>query len=299
MHWRHQRFVVTFLLAVFSHVIARAEEPVAGTDRNVDLQLRMWVDAYTKIAAQHDFRLAEDHETPLDRQPKALQVYSHPSGLEGTHGAFYVWTRMGRPEVVGSIWSYESKGDRRTIVHEFDSLATTPLAEIQIAKGTWKQRRTIAPELVRDAPLPAALPRARLSQMKEIAHGFEGYSMTNKTEIQLRMLPRPLYQFQSGEGAVRDAALFCFFADWDPEIVLLIESRSTESGDRWYYSAARFNVCPMWLNYHDNQVWRVDREPNTEFTFGDPEGPFFAVHEVGASPRAIKPEKASEPAVER
>ena len=108
------------------------------------------------------------------------------------------------------------------------------------------------------------------------------------------MLPRPLYHFQSQEGELRDCALFCFFADWDPEIVLLIELRNTAEGSRWHYSAARFNICPMWLDYEGKRVWKVEREPHTNLTFGDPEGPFFATHEVGSQPAILPASTAGE-----
>ena len=54
------------------------------------------------------------------------------------------------------------------------------------------------------------------------------------------------------------------------------------------------NVCPMWLDHEKERVWKVGREPNTAITFGDPEGPFFAVHEVAAQPARLK--NASAPA---
>lgn len=265
-------------------------------------ELRAWVDVYSEVAGRHKFRLAETPETALELHPKPLQVYSHPSGLAGTHGAFYVWTNNGRPEVVGSIWSYEAAGNRRTLVHEFDSLATTPLAEIEIVpQGVWKQRRSIEPLPVPDAPKPAASTRLRAAQMRELAARFEGYSTNNGSEVQLRMLTREIYLHQptvkgagtSGTGDVEgDAGLFCFFADWDPEIMLLIESRPTPDGPRWYYSAARFNICPMWLKYQDKKVWHVEPEPNTAVTFGDPAGPFFAAHEVAALPKIAPGPKA-------
>ena len=282
----NRRQAVSATLAVLlSPVVGLSQQSKKSEVADDQTGLSAWVDVYAEIAAGHDFRLRNELDTKLEFQSKPIQVYSHPSGLAGTHGAFFVWTRAGRPQIIGSIWSYDAANDRRTIVHEFDSFALSPVADIAIAQGTWKQQHIVVPKLVPEAPPPAANARARLSQMKAIAQRFEGFTTSRKPEVQLRMLARPVYQFQAGEGEVRDVAMFCFFADWDPEIVLLIESSMTPEGERWHYSAGRFNIVPMWLNYDGAEIWRVEQEPSTGITFGDPEGPFFAVHDVAARPR--------------
>ncbi len=272
--------LATLLIGCLTTV--HAAEPVAIPEAKRELQL--WTEFYSGVAAQYRFRTQDRPEEVLKLVPNPVQIYTHPSGLKGTHGAFYVWTDKGRPEVVGSIWSYEADADRRTIVHEFDSLAVSPLVETLIAKSPWTQQRVIQPQLVPNAPVPGDTPRVRATQLKEVAQRFTGYSTNNKTEVQLRMLTRPLYSFHSPAGEAYDCALFAFFADWDPEIVLLIESHETPQGPRWHYSPARFNICPMWLDYEEKRIWRVEQEPSTVATFGDPNGPFFAVHEVAAQP---------------
>ena len=284
------RTVFILFLAVMSAGVANVtvKSLLSDEDSKTGADLRSWVDFYTKVASSHDFRTQDRPDESLKLEVKPVQQYAHPSGLRGTHGAFYVWTREGRPEVVGSIWSYEADADHRTIVHEFDSLALSPLMQTRIAKGVWSQKRVIEPQLIPNAPPPGETVRSRATQIKDLAQRFEGYSMTNETEIKLRMLPRPLYQFQAQTAKSNDCALFCFFADWDPEIVLLIESRETKLGPRWHYSAARFNICPMWLDYEEKRVWNVEKEPNTALTFGDPEGPFFAVHDVASQPAKLK-----------
>ena len=45
------------------------------------------------------------------------------------NGTLFVWTRDGRAEVIGSIWAIPEKtlDGKRRIVHEFQTLATTPV----------------------------------------------------------------------------------------------------------------------------------------------------------------------------
>jgi hypothetical protein len=288
-------FVLSVAAAALGGPAALAPGAPPADESGGRAELRASVAFYTAVASRLEFRTQDRPGEPLKFEDKPVLVYSHPSGLKGTHGAFYIWTRDGRPEVVGSIWSYKPNESRRTIVHEFDSLTTSPLAEMTIAGGVWSQKRVIEPREVPDAPPPAPSPRARATQIKQLAGRFEGYSMTNETEVKLRMLTKPLYQSRSREGAARDFAFFCFFADWDPEILLLIESRQTSAGPRWHYSAARFNVCPMWLDYDNKRVWKVERVPINTLIFGDGTGPFFGVHEIAAQPAQLGKSATPEP----
>jgi hypothetical protein len=188
---------------------------------------------------------------------------------------------------VGSIWSYEVGGDRRNLAHEFDSLAVTPLVETKIGDAMWTPRTVIEPQPVPNAPAPSVASRLRLAQIRGLARQFEGYSTTNGHEVKLRLLPQPLYSSTSIDGKAADCTLFCMFADWDPEIILLIDARPTDDGPRWHYSAARFNICPMWLEYQGERVWDQGQAPQTGNTFGDPTGPFFAVHEGSVLPARL------------
>jgi hypothetical protein len=246
-----------------------------------------WVDVYSNIAAKYDFRLQKSSEE-LKFHPRAVHTYSHPSGLRGTHGAFFVWTSRGRPAVVGSIWSYEVDGGRRNLAHEFDSFAESPLAATKVGGAAWTPQTVIQPQPIPNAPVPTALPRLRLAQMRQLAKQFTGFSHNMGEEVRLRLLPQPLYYSKSDDSEMTDCALFCMFADWDPEIVLLIEARATDAGPRWHYSAARFNICPMRLEYRGKHIWDQGQAPQTTYTFGDPTGPFFAVHEPAALPAQLE-----------
>ena len=59
----------------------------------------------------------------LRREP--VYVWTNPTRAGGQDGAVFVWTCRGRAEVVGTIFSFPGKGERRTVDHEFLSIATT------------------------------------------------------------------------------------------------------------------------------------------------------------------------------
>ena len=56
---------------------------------------------------------------------------------------------------------------------------------------------------------------------------------------ELRLLPKPLYRYESTDPEVLDGAVFALVssAGTDPEIILLIEARKTPEGPRWVFGA--------------------------------------------------------------
>ena len=74
---------------------------------------------------------------------------------------------------------------------------------------------------------------------------------------ELRLLPRPLYRYESTDPDVLDGALFALVssAGTDPEIILLLEARVGQSGPQWLYGAARFSDMSLWLSHKNHEVW--------------------------------------------
>lgn len=250
-------------------------------------QFSRWVEHYQEIAATYDIRLgsARDHRLEVTAQP--VHTYTNPSSGRDSHGAFFLWTNKGRPEAIGAIWSKltEAGGSQRYLIHEFQSLSTEPLRAKFSSKSArrgvnWNPAKAgVDPLPVPDAPQPAASRRLRLAQMRSIARKFVGYHV-HPTERQLRLLPQPLYRFET-EKAEQDGAVFALFQEWDPEIILMLETRKTATGPQWHFCTGRFSDRPLRLEYQNNDVWR-----HGGGDFGDPSGPFFAVH--GVSVRAAK-----------
>ena len=78
---------------------------------------------------------------------------------------------------------------------------------------------------------------------------------------ELRLLPQPLYRYEltDKDSPVVDGAVFVYV--WtmgtDPEVLLVIEARRTESGVRWHFAPASFTNREAWVNDQDREVWRV------------------------------------------
>lgn len=255
-----------------------APAPAANAATNDQPEHRRWTEYYQRAAAAYKFAI--DKDSIFELQPEPIHKYTHPSGLEGTHGAFFVWTRQGCPEVVGSIWSYEIGGAKRSVVHEFHSLATQPLQPVTVGEHRWRPTGGLLRQPLENSPWRVTNAKLRLIKMRQLAREFTGYVQLDDKEVKLRLHQKPLFRYVSTTPRVIDGAMFCMFNEWDPEILLLIEALPGANGPQWYFAAARFNVCPLRLHRGGNNVWQVDRDAQVDARFGDPAGPFFAVHAV-------------------
>ena len=241
----------------------------AGEDSN---EFKQWVAYYQHVAESYQFSRAGDARTKFMASAKPLMTYAHPAGDTESHGAFFVWTLSGRPEVVGSIWSHGRGDGSRDVVHEFHSLSTEALSPVQVGYARWTPQTGIPLKTITDAARPKDSTAIRLAQMRSLAREFTGYSTPHGREERLRTLEQPLYRYEGAGDDVLDGAVFGMFRDWDPDIMLLIEARKSRDGFVWHYGIGRFNGCPLRLQYKDVDVWKEGKVPLRAATSN-----FFAV----------------------
>ena len=231
-----------------------------------------WRGHYLQAANEYKLYLKSHPDKPLEMSKEAILKYAHPK--ESTHGEIFVWTHGGRPQLIGSIWSYVPDGVRRSVVHEFQSFAREALLPVEVGSATWSPRTGTTSELLPGSRPPNKSKRLRIAQMRSLAKQFTGFSTPGgQKELELRMLPQPVFRFEAEKS---DGAIFCFMNDWDPEIMLLIEARESN----WYFSVGRFNASPLRLQYKGRDVWKVPHTKYDNPRFGDPKGTFYAVHHV-------------------
>ena len=89
---------------------------------------------------------------------------------------------------------------------------------------------------------------------------------------ELRLLPQPLYRYESTDPDVLDGALFTFVtsAGTDPEALLLIEARKPSPTDSpiWHYAPARFTDLQLSVRHKGNEVFTA---PLIPFNSPDPD----------------------------
>ena len=131
--------------------------------------------------------LASRPQQKLVLEKEAALRWDNPART-GEDGALFVWTLNGRPEMIGTIFTYRFR-ETLSRKHEFHSLATGPLAAEFRGKQVWAPTKAgVVFQPVKGAPPPAGIPRQRLSQMKTLARDF-AVSMTDAEgeQYQLRL----------------------------------------------------------------------------------------------------------------
>jgi hypothetical protein len=196
----------------------------------------------------------------LRREP--VYVWTNPVRGGGQDGAVYVWTCKGRAEVLGSFFSYPANGPRR-LSHEFHSLSLSVL-NVERSGGRVSTWRPMAPGIeiapIQGAPSPGSSPHQRLSQMRTLSHEFSASTKDREERRwELRLLPQPLYRYESTDPDLVDGALFAFVtsAGTDPEALLMIEARKPAQADStiWHYGIARFTDQQLWVRHKGKEVF--------------------------------------------
>jgi hypothetical protein len=264
--------VVAVSLALALTAQARVARPSA--DQLLKLHTR---DALT-YAIYRD--AARTRALELRREP--VYRWTNPTRVGGQTGDVFVWTYKGRPEVVASIFSHPHEpGRQRVMCHELHSLSTEVLAVDRDSPNSWVPKAPgIDPKPVPGAPAPASSAAARGVQLRAIAREFAGRSLSDReVSWELRLLPQPLYRYESPELGVADGALFALVssAGTDPEIILVLEDRRTPEGPRWAFGAARFSDMNLWLTHKGREVWSSIR--GAENTFNHDAGHRFRFYQ--------------------
>lgn len=213
---------------------------------------------------------AKKEKVSLRREP--IYRWTNPTRVGGQEGDVFLWTWKGRPEVVASIFSHpHHDGKQRVVCHELHSLSENVLIVDREAPKQWAPRAAgVAMKPISGASAPAASPTQRTNQIRSLAREFSGRSLSDQNQAwELRLLPKPLYRYESTDPAILDGAVFALVssAGTDPEIILLIEARATPNGPEWTFGAARFSDMSLWLKHKDQEVWSAIRGPENTFEY--------------------------------
>lgn len=255
--------VSCFLLA---SLVALGQADATGKDSpETDVITR-----FSKFVAEYDMRLDSTPTEKLTLLDKPILRWGNPARTN-EDGAMYLWLRNGRPEAIGSIFTY--KFSRVRTKNEFHSLAREPLTARFREDLAWKAPTAgvvFAP--VEDAPPPADSPRLRLIQMRQIASQFSA-DMVDARERRdtLRFLSQPLHRYDPAAKGVIDGAIFALVLGTDPEVLVILEARESPSGKRWEFACARFHYNGLTVRRGDREVFHAELDQTQGNTnLGDP-----------------------------
>lgn len=211
---------------------------------------------------------AEGSEEPFELVEQPLLRWSQPI-RGGDDGAVYLWLKDKRPAAIGTIFAWPHPDGDSVVAYEFHSLVATPLEARRRGSLFWSPKTGgISFKPVPEAQPPSDSEAKRNLQLRAIARRFRGATKTNEgVERALRLLPKPIYEYggatkeagASAGRAIPEGALFVLAQGTDPEVLILIEARRQDDGDRWEYSCARFSDLATVVRIGDAEVWSVER----------------------------------------
>ena len=178
-------------------------------------------------------------------------------------GLTVLYLADGRPEAVCGIYPWE-----KNLIHEFDSLSRgKPIAK-RDGEVVWNPEKPgVQFQAIPNADAHAETSAARLRQMKTFASQFSstmlGWRADKSDREPLRLLPQPLYRYESKRSDVLDGAVFAFVQGTDPESLLLLEA--FQKGDRfeWQFAFVRNTSGELEGRHKDQIVWHADRFPES------------------------------------
>jgi hypothetical protein len=244
-------------LAVAVTGFAQKPADTPANPENIEAALKLTQAA----AAEYEFRVGDD-DKPLELQREPVLKWSNPDRGE-VHGNVFLWTRDGRPLVVGALFKWFSPFTH--MAHEFHSLAEEPLSGKFHGAPVWKTSEAGLRFVdVPKAAAPAANEAQRLVQLKQLAKDFAGSKKPPQgSEAELRLLPQPIHRYTAPKQGILNGGLFAFVEGTDPEIFLLIEARGENAATaRWQFAATRMVAGEeVRLRHQDQMVWSAEILP--------------------------------------
>jgi hypothetical protein len=242
--------------------VGRPQKPAdtPATPENIEAAFRISLAA----AAEYEFRVGKDENgKPVELVRDSRLKWSNPA-VSDIQGNVFVWTREGRPLVVGSFMKWFSP--RSVMQHEFHSLAEESLKAKFHGSRVWATDDAgVKFANIPGAAAPAASEAQRLLQIRKLAREFSGTAKYRDapSDTELRLLPQPIHSYAAPKQGVVSGGLFAFVRGTDPELFLLVEARGKDDATaRWQFAAARMtNMAELRLRHQDKQVWEAGLLP--------------------------------------
>ena len=176
-------------------------------------------------------------------------------------GMTVLYLLAGRPEAVCCHFPWN-----KALQHNFESMSRGTLIAKRNGKIVWHPKKPgVDFKPIPAAPVPADTTVARLRQMKSLASQFSstmlGWRSDSTDRELLRLLPQPLYRYESQRSDILDGGVFAFVQGTDPESLLLIEAFKKGDSFEWQYSFVRRTSGELEGRFKDSVVWHSDRYP--------------------------------------
>lgn len=251
------------LILIVAGVALSQAEPDSPNAKRAE-EVKAWRGGLNLIAREHEIAPAAHPGASLKPIENPVFVWSQPI-RRGQIGSLYLWVEKdGRPGAVGAFFCFKVWQEYWAIMREFHSLAATPLKGTYRGEVFWEPAEKGLNWNTLPIDNPVASSRTRqLSQVRQISRQFRAYTVSpDKEQWELRVLPRPLYEYAIETGRSVDVgAVVAFCQDMDPELILVIEARPAAGGAAWYYACATFTDYESHLSFGEHNIWNGKASP--------------------------------------
>ncbi len=214
-------------------------------------------EAAQEVASAYELRRDANNSPKLEKVAEPVLRWANPLGGQQAHGEIFLWTNGGLPVAVLSINEFTRPNGMVDGEHEWCALTNEPI--FATGPHRWSPEKTELSYRMLPTEEPIAdSPVRRLRQMRALANRFSGTKTTRTGESRvLRLLPQPIYRYDSKNADVIDGGLFAMVEATDPEALLLLEARRTAASDAWQFAFARLNSVKLTASLDDQQVWEA------------------------------------------
>lgn len=225
--------------------------------------------------ARYELAVADEQGTALELRGEPVFRWTNQLNRR-FYGDVSLWTHEGRPAAVVSVTNVFGNVQKMEV--EFHSLSPRSLMATRDQTPVWSPRDAGVEWLaIESAPEVADSSRGRLLQMRALSRQFEVRSSTDDGAWSLRLLPNPVYRYESHETAAMDGAMFAFAKGTDPDLFLLLEVQEAEGRMEWRNAFARFTGHAALEVIDGNQViWSAPQLAGAEIR--NPERTYFTMH---------------------
>ena len=174
-----------------------------------------------------------------------------------------------RPLVIGSLYTYEVN-DKVHTKHEFHSLSPGALSASFDGTTAWTPKQAgLQWRDFADGPEPKGTHSNRALQMRQLSRPFRAELINpNGEKTELRLAPRPLFEYSSPKAGVIDGAIFSFVVATDPEVLLVIEAfeenRDGKQTTGFRHAFARFHYWNVIAYDGNRRVWEAPLDKSHE-----------------------------------
>lgn len=209
------------------------------------------------VATAYDLRSGPGAARKLTLVAEPVLRWSNPLGGLRARGEIFLWTDSGVPAAVVSINEFTDSAGALHGEQEWCSLAHGSL----VATGSHRWSPTdgvLSLQPLPNVDTPADSAGQRRRQMGDMAGRFSGEKTTRAGVTRaLRLLPKPIYRYEPSDAKVLDGGLYVLAEATDPEALLVLEARNTDSTYVWHYAFARMNSVRVTATYNDKLVWEA------------------------------------------